>query len=52
MKHSNSMEMLFIPIVVIVWIHNNHYELLLPINLNIYDYPIELHKIQINTDKY
>ena len=40
----------YLPIILIVWIRNNHYELLLPNNLNKYAYPIELYKLKINTN--
>ena len=31
----------FLPTITIAWMNNNHYELLLPLNLNNIEYPIE-----------
>lgn len=43
------------PNILIEWIGNNHYELLLPNNLNLNDYPIEYKNINkmivLNTNK-
>lgn len=31
----------FIPIILFAWVNNNHYELLIPIDLSLEEYPLE-----------
>ena len=41
----------FLLIILIIWINNNHYELLLPLNMNIYQYPLEYNNKLYNKNK-